>query len=487
MPFPKQLYEGQLRKVENQLAIFGEAEIENARRALRETPYEENAPRPINPIPGAVDIGNQPAPRRRVVPKREFKPLVLGPEPESDLEGQGKLKGGIKYTRKQIINTLKIQRKRTLVPQSIIANAVRDAKKIEKIPYKKASKEMVDMYKWGDNPSKEPSLGIDLPILKVDAKDKAVAGKTIFYTPAKLRRDGFKIVKDSCIVVSGNEIITIYINSKGDKAVSEAGKHLKQLGADFVKYFPRKSPSFYTRFGLSADPVKQKEMKKKYAKDEAKDKYYGWNALDGMINHFSATAGGNVFDFHPRSPEAMFDSDFLYRLIYTYTSIYELEKRYAPAVADYRLQKAKEADKIPAIPNMKLNDLPATSLGASKDFASALHDDSGIKGITETIIWSEPDAGKKQYFVNAEGKLAFDLSDGNSLVLIPPKIAHGTANTGAHGGFGFVIITKANLVSTTDFSQKWYNAWRDYLTSEESKLDFKKAVEKDRKDDSVRA
>jgi hypothetical protein len=68
--------------------------------------------------------------------------------------------------------------------------------------------------------------------------------------------------------------------------------------------------------------------------------------------------------------------------------------------------------------------------------------------------------------------MAFDLSNENAMILIPPKISHGTANTGEHGGFGFVIITKANLVFNTPLNKEWYNAWNGYLGTSLAKERF---------------
>jgi alkylation response protein AidB-like acyl-CoA dehydrogenase len=41
-------------------------------------------------------------------------------------------------------------------------------------------------------------------------------------------------------------------------------------------------------------------------------------------------------------------------------------------------------------------------------------------------------------FANDKARLAFDISKKNAMILIPPKISHGTANTNEHGGYGFV-------------------------------------------------
>jgi len=107
---------------------------------------------------------------------------------------------------------------------------------------------------------------------------------------------------------------------------------------------------------------------------------------------------------------------------------------------------AKNAGFVGAFPNVPLDRHCATGVGASLDFASAIHADSGMEGMSETIIWSLPEKGKKQYFVSPTLKMAFDLSDENAVIFQPVKIPHGTASTGEHKGFGFVNITKKNLV-----------------------------------------
>jgi hypothetical protein len=58
------------------------------------------------------------------------------------------------------------------------------------------------------------------------------------------------------------------------------------------------------------------------------------------------------------------------------------------------------------------------------------------------------------------------------MILIPPKVSHGTANTGEHGGFGFVIITKANLVFNTPLNKEWHSAWNGYLNTSLAKERF---------------
>jgi len=385
------------------------------------------------------------------------------------------LKGMGSPSKLNIIKGLKLDRRRMNAPKAVVERAIADVKKMESIPLKhKMSPQKASEFFWGENPVDDvPSVAIDLPIIEIDKLyEREIRKKAVFHSVASLKKEGFRIITKGCIVVHKGEIITIYLNSDNDPALKEGGKHLEALGKQFLKYLPRKKPTFYTKNNIfSRDKAEQKRILDENRGRTAEDRYYGWNALDGMMRYFSGNKKQVILDYHPRSPEAMRDNDFLYNLIYSYNAIYALEKRYAPAVAKYRLQKAEAVDKAETIPGDPLKYLPATSLGTSSDFASALHDDSGIRGITETIFWSKTTGGAESYFVNDKAKLAFDISKKNAIVLIPPKISHGTAHTGEHGGFGFVIITKANQVANTELNKEWYKAWKQYF-AHDAKGDF---------------
>ena len=385
---------------------------------------------------------------------------------------------GSGFSRDIFIKNQKLDRKRMNAPKAVIDKALADVAKMAKIPLKhKMSAEKASHLHWGENPIEdEQSVCIDLPIIDVPKlRERDVRKKAIFQTVPSMKAEGFRFVDKGCIVVHNGEIITIYITGDDDRALTEGAKHLVALGEQMKEYFPRKKPTFYTKSNIfSRDKDEQQKILKENKKLVSEDRYYGWNALDGMMRYFSGQAKQTVVDYHPRSPEASFDNDFLYNLTYSYNAIYALEKRYAPQIAKYRLLKAETVDKTSAIPGDPIKDLPATSLGASENFASALHDDSGIRGITESILWSKVKAGEHSYFVNDKAKIAFDLSKANAMVLIPPKISHGTASTGEHGGYGFVIITKANQVADTPTNKDWYNAWRRYLAGD-AKADFANA------------
>lgn len=365
-----------------------------------------------------------------------------------------------KYTPNELLNeAIPIERMRKKAPDYIVKKVIDDIKKLEKIPFKKKTYE--DLF-WGENPynGKLPSLTIDLPIIdikKLNIRD--VRTKAIFETPESLRKKKYTKINKSCIITHNNEIIMVYVRGKDDKAIYKATKHFKELGEQMMKYYPEKAHTFYS--GL-------------FNKQDKESRYYGWNALDGFIRYLSSKYGNNIFTFHPRNAEAQFDLKFLYNLMYSYSAIYALEKRWAPAIAQYRLDKAKKVNKVSSIPPLPLEILPATSLGVSLNFASSLHDDSGVQGITETIAWEKVEKGKESYFVNDEAKMYFDIGSDNCFILIPPKIAHGTVNTGEHNGLGFVIITKQNLIADTDLTKKWYNTWRGWLDSNKPNEIFEK-------------
>ncbi|MEY4096826.1 MAG: hypothetical protein RLZZ102_511 [Pseudomonadota bacterium] len=409
-------------------------------------------------------------------PQLIFRKFIVGQD------GEVMKFGGVKpprvYAPKEFVKVNNVRRNRFEAPKEIVRQALKDVEKISKIPYKKMTEKKSSTIYWGENPVKDvPSVLIDLPIIEVPTlRKRDVRKETIFHDLKSMKKEGFQMINKGCIVVHNGEILTIYITGKEDKALTESAKHLYELGRQFTEYYPRKEPTFYThdKILLKGNPTlkEKRALKKVMGNIEKTERYYGWNALDGQIKYYSGPNHSAVIDYHPRKPEASLDEKFLYNLIFSYCALYMLEERYAPAVAKYRLMRAEQVEKAQAIPGVPIKDLPATSLGASENFASALHDDSGIKGITESIIWSKVGQDKESYFVNDQTKMAFDLSNENAMILIPPKISHGTANTGEHGGFGFVIITKANLVFNTPLNKEWYNAWNGYLGTSLAKERF---------------
>ena len=65
-----------------------------------------------------------------------------------------------------------------------------------------------------------------------------------------------------------------------------------------------------------------------------------------------------------------------------------------------------------------------------------------------------------------------NLTKHNCIILQPPKIPHGTVNSGNHNGYGYVNITKQNLIAKTDLNKEWYKKWSSYLSSQQAQKDF---------------
>lgn len=371
---------------------------------------------------------------------------------------------------KQRIQTLfkdiKPPRQRKKIPKAIVDRAIREVNKIKKIPYAKAS--YPDLY-WGDNPYRENPIDIKLPVV---SKDKLIPvpenflKKAVFYDEKKTKSQKIEIAKTSRIVEHNGEIMVVYITAKTDRAITKATERVDALAKKMELYYPVKEGTFYTPFVLTKGDATDAEKKEatKFKKEASKEnRYEGRNFMDGMIKYFlglKGSKGGTMVSYQPRNPDAENDNEFLFDLIYTYMALYELEKRYAPDVAKYRLELAKNAGFPGAFPGVPLDYHPSTGVGASIDFSSAIHNDSGLSGLTETIIWNKPKQGAKQYFISPTIKMAFDLIGEKAIILQPPKIPHSTIKTGNHQGIGLVNITKSNLVAKTEINEDYYNLWK---------------------------
>lgn len=369
----------------------------------------------------------------------------------------------------ELFRTLPDERKREKIKPSILKKVYTELNKISKIPYRK--KQYKDIF-WGENPYKDNCLTIDLPHIEIDditPVPEDFINKAVFYDEEKVKKQKMKYVSDSCVITYKGEIMIVYITEETDKAITKATERIARLADKMEEYYPVKEDTFYTPFKLTkanATLKEKKEASKFKAQQKAEPRYTGKNWMDGMIRYFKGSKnkqGGTMITYQPRKVEADNDDEFLFDLVYTYCALYELEKRYAPSIARYRLELASNAGYIGAFPGVPLEKHCATGVGASLDFASAIHNDSGISGLSETIIWNLPQEGHKQYFISPTIKLVFDLTKHKAIILQPPKIPHSTLSTGNHKGIGLVNITKANLVAETELTKKWYSIWRKYL------------------------
>lgn len=368
-----------------------------------------------------------------------------------------------------LFNELKDERKRKKIKPSILKRVYTELNKIPKISYKK--KEYKDIY-WGDNPYRTDCLTIDLPHIELDEiypMRKDFVKKAVFYDEDKVKKEGMKYVDESCVITYQGEIMIVYITEDTDRAITKATERIADLAIKMEQYYPVKEDTFYTPYVLTdknASLKEKKEAVKLKAKFKAEPRYTGKNWMDGMIKYFKGvknSQGGTMITYQPRKVEADEDDEFLFNLVYTYCALYELEKRYTPAIAKHRYNLANSAEFVGAFPGVPLSRHCATGVGASLDFASAIHNDSGISGLSETIIWNLPEANMKQYFISPTLKLVFDLTKKKAIIFQPPKVPHSTLSTGNHRGVGLVNITKANVVADTDLNKKWFSIWRKYL------------------------
>ena len=371
-----------------------------------------------------------------------------------------------------IFRDLPQSRKRQIFPKHIKTKVIEELDKLNSIPLK--TQEWKNIY-WKDTPTGIP-LTIDLP--RMDMAYKCDIGDfhkdVIYYDEERIKNENIQIINESCVVTHKGEIVCLYINEKTDEAITKATEKLRQLGKQMETHYPVKKNTFYSGFRLGAKTPEAKQKAHEYKQSRmAIPRYKGKNYLDGMICYFRSPhpntprGYGHTIAFQPRMESADTDEDFLFNYAYSSCALYALEKRYAPNVAKYRLDLATSNGFVGIIPPLPLELNPSTGFGGSVDFASSIHNDSGLKGLTETIIWTTPpDKTKKQYFVVPEFKVAFDLHTHNAIILQPPKIAHGTCYTGNHGGYGFVNITKGTIlrkVEPTDIKKNWYEVWKHHF------------------------
>jgi hypothetical protein len=362
-------------------------------------------------------------------------------------------------------------RRRIPIPETILNRVFSEVDKIEKIPFKRKH---WDGIFWGDNPITEDVFTLDIPRIEVAdmTYTEDIHGNAVFYDEARIKKEKIKYVNKSCIITHKGEIVLVYITARTDKSVKKASERLRRLGEQMDTYYPVKSKTFYTPFAFTKtnptaeEKKKTNEFKKKHT---STDRYNGKNWMDGMIRYhlgLKDKKGGTMISYQPRKVEANDDEEFLFNLVYSFCALYALEKKYCPAVAKYRYQLAHDCGFVGAMPNVPLERHCATGLGGSYDFASSIHDDSGIKGLTESIIWSKCNKGSHQLFVCPPIKMCFDLSNNEAIIFQPPKIPHGTVSSGNHGGYGFVNITKANLVAKTEITKQYYSLWKKSLHQE---------------------
>jgi hypothetical protein len=291
-------------------------------------------------------------------------------------------------------------------------------------------------------------IEIDTCILNSWNKDNLLDIKNEDY----LNQSNFKVIDKSCIGIckKTKRLLFYFITNEDDEDINFCLRDAEDVINGFNKYCPKKTKSFYSSFSS------QKDKKNIYVKNN-KDykKYSGCNWLDGLQRFFckfkDIGEGRNYIGYYKMNENGQNDLEWRFKKERLYSLLYHLEKKYVPEQAEYRL-KLLDDSYCKGIMPKELN--PSTCMGASRDFSSSFHKDSSVKGTMESIIWTGAKQGK-QIFVNGAG-FYFNINK-NSLIFQVGTDYHGTANTGEHGGFGFVNLSKSNLLCNTETTKKLYD------------------------------
>jgi hypothetical protein len=353
------------------------------------------------------------------------------------------------------INILNNDRKRIKVSNKIKSQIEKD---IINMPSSNINRKKIDeKYFFAHIPSniKKPYLQYNLPIVEVDTKILKSWNKNNLLEvsdPTRyLNQSDFRTINRSCVGVDKdtNRILWVFVKGKDDPAIRYTLKHADDVVEGMDDYLKTKLKHFYSGFGDW----------KGSGKDDREKRYTGKNWLDGLQRFFAKfknRTGENWVAYYKMKEKGQSDIDWRYKELRLYSLLYQLEKRYVPASAEYRYFLADRVN-LPGIgPKLSLELNPSTSVGGSINFSSSFHRDSSVRGTTEAIIWTPAKTGK-QIFVNGAGYY-FNIDDYCVIFQVGTDY-HGTAPTGEHGGLGFVNLTKKNLVANTEFMKDWYTAW----------------------------
>tara|TARA_R100001079_G_scaffold110299_2_gene85285 strand:+ start:974 stop:2107 length:1134 start_codon:yes stop_codon:yes gene_type:complete len=369
----------------------------------------------------------------------------------------------IKPTPSWLRRNVAEERQRERVPKQVVDRVKRELDKL-KVNFKK--KDIDGEYFWGWCPDgiEGEATTIDLPIIEVDIPKKP---KTLETTrPKEYLGQDYKLQNKSCIIADKKtkRLLCVFIYHNELPAIKQAMKYCNQEFLDkWDEYYPEKKHAFYSGF-LGGDWRISRE-RKKLEKKTGGERYDGKNWLEGVQRYLDGSKGHNMITYYRRDPKANKDYDFLFRLIYMYCAMYKIEQAIVPKPANFRLELAKQSEFIGCFTDSVPLDLcPSTSMGGSVDFASSSHADSSTRGTLESIFWLPPKNDKKikQLFTNNLAERYFDINRHCCIFQVGTDL-HGTAPTGAHGGYGFVNLSKKILVSDTKYIKTWFNAWRGYF------------------------
>lgn len=367
---------------------------------------------------------------------------------------------GVVKVNVNTIENLPDERKRIKLSNEVKSKIKKD---IENMPKSKLKQKEFKNEFWGYVDNNEKHAQYDLPIIYVEQLNEFKSQKDLFecVKPKQYLGQHYKMINKSCMCVDKKtgRILWIFITAEDDPALSYCLKDAEEVIEGFDKYVPKKSGTFYSQnYYVGATTRKQDE--KRDRPTELEKRYLGVNWLDGLQRFLDGSRGHNFICYYKMKKEGQSDMDWRYKEARLYTLLYALEKRYAPSVAQFRLDLAERVGFVGCLPDLDIKLNPSTSMGASIDFCSSFHKDSSVKGTIECIIWKK--SQKKSMFVNGVSGHYFNLNQ-DCMILQVGTDYHGTAPTGKHGGLGFVNLTKSILVGNTPYNKKWYELWKKYL------------------------
>lgn len=361
-----------------------------------------------------------------------------------------------------------MDRTRTNLTQEVINKVKTSASNLPKSRLSKGSTQ----YKWGYVPSfiRGADVGYKLPIVFVDKIKNWSSGTALeVKNPSRYNGQPWETINRSCMGVekSTGRILFVFIASRDDPAIGYATKDAVEVVKGMEDYLNLKKKTFYSgnlandfatkRYGDYKGKI---QPRKKENVTKEKSRYIGKNWLDGLqrwMGQYKGEKTQNRITYYKMKEAGQKDMNWRYKMARLYAILYSLEKRYCPNVAEHRLFLAERVNMVSSFPNLPLSYNPATSVGGSVDFASSFHSDSSIKGTLEAIIWTK--AKGKSRFVNGASGHYFNIDNGGLIFQVGTDY-HGTAPTGAHGGMGFVNLTKTNLVSNTPITKSIYKSMR---------------------------
>lgn len=292
---------------------------------------------------------------------------------------------------------------------------------------------------WSDNDSSKPPVNwkkLPLDILVVDKEKKAESFFVDDGAYAKTTR-AYTLLSSSCIVCDASySIVCVFVTEAAVPSLRrlqrDARAALEEARRDLK---PRHS------FAVGGDYTRDPDMKEKRARVmQERMKGTIWN--DGLQTYTSATPGwGGMYFTHyfRRQPGSS-----VVRFALPYVSMYDTERLVVPAIADKRLELAKEAGVPSAFKGMPLEWMPATQVGISHDFSVKTHADSCIAGVTESIFWANR-ALKSLRFAVTSCRVHFDIGKRPCMLFMKGNEMHGTV-PGGKGSCGLVLISKRNTL-----------------------------------------